>query len=105
MAAETASAVVISPGLQESADVFGAEPRQLVPVGLRLVVVLDPMHEDVGVGPPVRCAGPPFLTVGSNESDHDRDAAQRPLRDVRRLFHVEYRPHHPPSVEHTFEHV
>jgi hypothetical protein len=28
-------------GLQESADVLGSEPRQLVPVGLRLAVVLN----------------------------------------------------------------
>ena len=34
-------------GLQESADVLGAKPRQLVPVGFRLAVVLDPMNEDV----------------------------------------------------------
>ena len=71
-------------------------------MGFRLAVVLDPMDEDVGVGPPVRGARPPFLAVGSDEADHDRDAAHRPLRDVRRLLHVEYRPRHPSSVEHTF---
>jgi hypothetical protein len=101
MAAETASAVVISLGLQESADVLGAEPCQLVVVVVRLAV-LDPMHEHVRVGPPVRGARPPFLAVGSDEADHDRDAAHRPLRDVRRLLDVEYRPSHPPSVEQMF---
>jgi hypothetical protein len=33
-------------GLQESADVLGAEPRKLVMVVSYLLVVLDPMDED-----------------------------------------------------------
>jgi hypothetical protein len=47
-------------------------------------------------------ARPPFLAVGSDQADHDRDAAHRPLRDVRRLLNVEYRPRYRSSVEQMF---
>ncbi|HMG29422.1 MAG TPA: hypothetical protein VK585_04815 [Jiangellaceae bacterium] len=54
---------------------------------------------------------PQLFSVGAqralapDEAGHDRDSAHRPLRDVRRLIHVEHRPNHPSSVERMFGYI
>ena len=78
-------------------DVRGIEPNGGEPVAR-----IGQANVGVLAGPAQRECFDVFLTIGSDEADHDRDAAHQPLRDVRRLLHVQHRPRHLPSVEHLF---